>query len=69
MKNPAETPIKKIDILIIVIGCICFGVIMGLRDLIPVIWIRMVIAAIAFIILGLTIGKVIRLKKKQKDSV
>ena len=63
-----ETKMKKQDIIIIVMGCICFGAAMALRDMMPDIWIRAIIAGAAFIFLGLTVGGFVKRKKKQKSQ-
>ena len=46
---------KKYKIISIVIGCIVFGAVMALRNIIPNIWIRTVAAGIAGAIFGLII--------------
>lgn len=66
MEKHREINITKRDIIVIVIGCICFGATMALRDIIPNIWMRAIIAAIAFIFMGFTITRLVRGISKQK---
>jgi DNA-binding CsgD family transcriptional regulator len=58
-----ELEMKKQDIIAFVFGIICFSAAMGLRDIIPSIAVRAIIAALAFVILGLTIYRVRKNKR------
>ncbi len=55
---------KKTDIFIILVGCIGFGAALAVRDFMPELWLRALIAAVAFVILGFTLNRITRPKKK-----
>ena len=68
MKKQGEIEMKRQQLIAIGIGCVCFGAVMVLRDIMPNIWLRMLVAATAFAILGLTIQRVQRIRAQKSNQ-
>ena len=55
---------KSTRIVVILVGCICFGVGMGFRESFDSMWVRAAIAAVAGAVLGVTI--IVAMRKRSE---